>query len=157
MSRGRPTAISAQQIADGTMPQDADPLTAEQIALVNKWVQLAAQLDVGVEPTAALIRVIPKFTQPAAREAYPVPVSVAAVAISPDGKLLATGGYHELLLWDMEQGTIVRRIGNVAERVHHIVFHRRQPADRHRRGDAGTGWRGESLPDRRRQAPSRSS
>ena len=120
---GKTDSNLCQQIADGTMPQDADPLTAEQIALVNKWVQLGAQLDVGVEPTAALIRVIPKFTQPAAPEAYPVPVSVAAVAISPDGKLLATGGYHELLLWDMEQGTIVRRIGNVAERVHHIVFH----------------------------------
>lgn len=110
------------QIGDGSMPQDADPLTKEQIDLVNKWVTLGAQVDAGVEPTAALIRIMPKFTQPPAPEAYKVPVPVTSVAISPDGKTLATGGYHEVILWTLPEATVARRIGNVAERVHQIVF-----------------------------------
>ena len=110
------------QIGDGSMPQDADPLTKEQIALVNKWVQLGAQVDAGIEPTAALIRIMPKFAQPPAPEAYKVPIPVTAVAISPDGKLLASGGYHEVILWNIPDGTVARRIGNVAERVHQLIF-----------------------------------
>ena len=110
------------QIGDGSMPQDADPLTKDQIALVNKWVQLGAQVDAGVEPTSALIRIMPKFAQPPAPEAYKVPIPVTAVAISPDGKLLASGGYHEVILWNIPDGTVARRIGNVAERVHQLIF-----------------------------------
>jgi len=38
-------------------------------------------------------------------------VPVAALAFSPDGKMLATGGYREVLLWDLENAALLKRIG----------------------------------------------
>ncbi len=110
-------------VDDGSMPQDADPLTGEQIALVRRWVELGAQLDAGVDAAAPLIRIMPKLPQPAAPEVYPSPMPVTAVAFSPDGTQFATSGYHEVLLWNAADGSLVRRIGNIAERVHDLEFH----------------------------------
>lgn len=36
---------------------------------------------------------------------------VATVAFSPDGKTLAAGGYREIVLWDLSEGKLARRIG----------------------------------------------
>ncbi len=36
---------------------------------------------------------------------------LSAVAFSPDGKTLAVGGYREVLLWDLVQGRLAKRIG----------------------------------------------
>lgn len=110
-------------VADGSMPQDADPLTADQIALITRWVELGGQLDAGLDPQAPLIRIMPKFPQPAPPEHYRVPAPVTAVAFSPDGTLVASSGYHEVLLWSVETGELVRRITNVAERTYGLVFH----------------------------------
>lgn len=111
------------QIVDAAMPKDAAPLTAEQIVTVGKWITLGAKLDAGVEPAAPLYKVIPKKSQPAAPEAYAAVPPVTAVAFSPDGKLIATSGYHEVLLWNVPDRSLARRIGNVAERVFDISFH----------------------------------
>lgn len=110
------------EIASGSMPKDADPLTAEQIALVKKWIDLGAPLDAGVAPNAALITIIPKLTQPNPPESYRIPVPVLAVAISPDGNLVASAGYREVVLWNSADGALVRRISNLAERPHDIEF-----------------------------------
>ncbi len=109
-------------IEDHSMPKDADPLTAEQIAVVKKWIETGTRLDAGVAGTAQLITIIPKLTQPAPPESYRVPVPVMAVAFSPDGNLLATSGYREVILWNPADGQIVRRITNIAERPHDIEF-----------------------------------
>ena len=45
-----------------------------------------------------------------------------AVAISPDGNLIASSGYREVLLWNAADGQLVRRIPNLAERPHDIEF-----------------------------------
>jgi len=39
-------------------------------------------------------------------------VPQAAVALSPDGKLLAAAGYGEVLLWDLERATLARRLSH---------------------------------------------
>lgn len=36
---------------------------------------------------------------------------VSAVAWSPDGKLLATGGYQEVLIWDLTNAALLKRLG----------------------------------------------
>lgn len=110
-------------IDDGSMPKDAEPLTQEQIALIQRWVTLGAQLDAGVNPDETLIRIMPRQEQPPAPEQYNVPIPVTAVAISPDGTRLATSGYHEVLLWNLPDGTLIRRIGNIAERIADLEFH----------------------------------
>lgn len=109
-------------IEDHSMPKDADPLTPEQIAVVKKWIETGARLDAGVGASATLITIIPKLTQPAPPESYRVPVPVMALAFSPDGNLLATSGYREVLLWNPADGQLVRRISNLAERPHDIEF-----------------------------------
>jgi mono/diheme cytochrome c family protein len=109
-------------IEDHSMPKDADPLTVEQIAVVKKWIETGARLDAGVGAGASLITIIPKPTQPAPPESYRVPVPVMAVAFRPDGNLLATSGYREVLLWNPADGQLVRRISNLAERPHDIEF-----------------------------------
>ncbi len=110
-------------VEDESMPKDADPLTGEQIALIKRWIDLGAKLDAGVDPDQKLIRIMPKQKQPAAPEAYKVSIPVTAVAFSPDGALLATSGYHEVLLWNTSDGALVRRIGNIAERISDLDFH----------------------------------
>jgi DNA-binding beta-propeller fold protein YncE len=109
-------------IEDHSMPKDADPLTPEQIAVVKKWIDTGARLDAGIAAAATLITIIPKPTQPAPPESYRVPVPVMAVAFSPDGNLLATSGYREVLLWNPADGQLVRRVSNLAERPHDIEF-----------------------------------
>ena len=103
-------------IEDHSMPKDADPLLPEQIAIVKKWI------EAGIAPTATLITIIPKLVQPMPPESYRVSVPVMALAFSPDGNLLATSGYREILLWNPADGTLVRRIKNLAERPHDFEF-----------------------------------
>ncbi|MHC4176119.1 MAG: WD40 repeat domain-containing protein [Planctomycetota bacterium] len=38
-------------------------------------------------------------------------VPASAVALSPDGKKLAVGGYQEVLIWDLENATLAKRLG----------------------------------------------
>jgi len=53
-------------------------------------------------------------------------VPLAAVAFSPDGKLLATGGYQEVLLWDLANARLLKRLGagQVGDTVHAAAFHK---------------------------------
>ncbi|RMG32925.1 MAG: hypothetical protein D6725_16745 [Planctomycetota bacterium] len=120
---GDPDAsVLVAMVEDGSMPKDADPLTPEQIAVIRKWVATGARLDAGIDPHAKLFDIAPKEPQPLPPETYPVAVPITALAFSPDGKWLAASGYHEVILWDAQSGRRVRRITNVAERVHGIAF-----------------------------------
>lgn len=47
---------------------------------------------------------------------------VESLAFSPDGKLLATGSYREVTLWDVEKKTIITRIGGFADKVTAIAW-----------------------------------
>ena len=109
-------------IEDGSMPKDADPLTADQIKLIKKWINTGGGLNAGVGVNDPLIALVPKRPQPMPPKAYRVPVPVTAVAFSPDGKQLASSGYHEVILWNPADGKMIRRITNIAERVYDITY-----------------------------------
>jgi WD40 repeat protein len=51
---------------------------------------------------------------------------VAAVAFSPDGKLLAMGGYQDVLIWDLPSARLLRRIGlgPMSNLVQDVAFHK---------------------------------
>lgn len=128
------------------MPLDADPLPAESVAVVRKWV--AAGAPDGTKPKdedAALagptlparpVRKLPvtfatKATLPKAAATPGVlevtlPVGplppVAAVAFSPDGKLLATGTYGRVTVWDLAAAQPAKVLTNVLGAVNDLKF-----------------------------------
>ena len=114
-------SLLLMMIEDGLMPKEADPLTPDEINTIRRWIDVGAPVDAGILETADLFDIMPEKPQPFPPPTYRVPVPVLAVAFSPDGQLLATSGYHEVLLWRTD-GTLVRRITNVAERVNDLVF-----------------------------------
>lgn len=103
------------------MPLDADPLPAEQVALVRRWIAEGAKFD-GEDPTASLASLIPSAAHPDPPEAYHRPVPIAAVALSHDAGEVAAGGYHEVTIWNTESGALARRIKNVPERVYWLDY-----------------------------------
>ena len=109
-------------IEDHSMPKDADPLLPDQIAIIKKWIETGARLDAGIVPAATLITIMPKLVQPMPPDSYRVAVPVMAIVFSPDGNLLATSGYREVLLWNPANGELVRRIKNLGERPHDVDF-----------------------------------
>lgn len=118
----REGSLLCVQIEDGSMPKDDKPLSAQQVALVKKWAKLGGRLEFGVNPHAPLIQVMPRLRQPMPPETYSFPLPVTALAFSPDGKTLVSSGYHELLLWSVDNPALTKRITNIAERVYDAEF-----------------------------------
>lgn len=101
------------------MPAETTPLDEATVAVFSSWLAAGAAFD-GGDPSLPLQRLIPPPDHPAAPEAYPAPLPVTALAFSPDGTLLFSSGYHEVLVWNLD-GTLVRRIGNIGERVYALA------------------------------------
>jgi WD40 repeat protein len=127
------------------MPLDADPLPASDIETIRKWV--ASGAAEGVKPaddavvvaaptTIAKVRKLPvTFATRAAlpkTSTTPGPLSVslpigplppvAAVAFSPDGKLLATGIYGRVTVWDLTTAKPAKVLTNVLGAVNDLKF-----------------------------------
>lgn len=113
--------LITEEDEDLRMPMEGDPLAAEEIALIRRWIEQGAAFD-GADPTVALPSLLPRSRHPAPPEAYRVTVPIAALAFRPDGGELAVGGYHEVTIWNPADGALVRRISNVAERVYGLDY-----------------------------------
>ncbi len=109
-------------IADGSMPQDADPLTNSEQQIIKNWIDNGAPLDAGILASSRLVEIAPKAAQPEPPSSYAAAVPVTALAFNASGDVLATSGYHEVILWNAKDGAQLRRITNVAERVHSLDF-----------------------------------
>ncbi|MDP6443575.1 MAG: c-type cytochrome domain-containing protein [Pirellulaceae bacterium] len=99
------------------MPLDGDPLPADKIALIKKWIEEGASFD-GGDPKLPLASIVPPPEHPAPPEAYPSTMPITAVLFSKDGKELYVGGYHEISVWNPADGKLVRRIKNVGQRTY---------------------------------------
>ncbi len=106
---------------DQRMPKEADPLPAEKIAIIKKWIEEGAKFD-GPDAKATLASYLPKTIQPDPPEAYRVAVPITAVAFHPAGEELAVGGYHEITIWKTADGSLLRRIKNVAQRTYGLKY-----------------------------------
>lgn len=107
---------------DERMPQKADALPAEEVALIERWILQGAASDADREdqPLTELVR--ERHLRPAPPQ-YARAIPVTALAFSPDGKRLATSGYREALIWEADTGALWRRVGGLPERINGLAWH----------------------------------
>jgi hypothetical protein len=107
--------------ADVRMPKEAESLASTDIELVRRWISEGAKFD-GPDAAAPIDSYLPKPAHPLPPSIYPRPAPVTALAFSPDGSVLASSGYHEVLFWNAADRSLVRRINGLAQRTHAIAF-----------------------------------
>jgi WD40 repeat protein len=109
----------------GRMPpkEAGEPLPAERVALIARWIEAGARLDAGIAPGADLMRELRvRWKPPLPPAAYTYPASINALAFTPDGKKIVAGGQHELTVWDVASGKLEKRIRTRSERAHSMLF-----------------------------------
>lgn len=129
------------------MPLDAPPLPEDTITLIRRWIDngakegtrpdAKAETTIAKRPTAVRkldITLSTSLTPPAGAlgkgpankldlvmKVGPL-VPVAAVVFSPDGKLLATGSYGQVVIWDLAKVEPVKVLTNVLGAVNDVRF-----------------------------------
>lgn len=96
------------------MPKGKDPLSKQQIETLTRWISQGARDD-----TPPAERVVVDAEHPPVYEAAPV---ITSLDYSPEGRLLAVSGHHEVLLIDPEKGQTVARLVGLSERVQALAF-----------------------------------
>ncbi len=102
------------------MPADREALSAEEITLITAWMNRGAQFD-GSKPSDPLWLAIPATGLTRAPTNYRHPLPITTLAFASDGEQLVVGGYHELTVWSVKDGSLLRRIPDMAERVFAIA------------------------------------
>jgi hypothetical protein len=103
--------------------ESGDPLPKEKVALIRRWIAEGARLDAGIKKDADLLKELRlRWKPPALLAAYPYPVTITALAFTPDGKSLVVGGHHELTVWDPAAGKLLKRVRTRARRATAMAF-----------------------------------
>lgn len=100
------------------MPFGGDPLPAADIATLKAWVGSGAP---GPAPGEAAKSLAP-LSIPDIKPQVAVVSPVVSVKFSPDGKLLAVGGYQEVRLIDPASGKLVATLSGHADYVRSLAF-----------------------------------
>jgi WD40 repeat protein len=97
------------------MPKNAPPLTPGDIETIRRWIAEGARDDTPkrVDPIG-----------PGRPPVYTAPPVLSAMAWSPDGSILAVGGYREVLLLKPEGGAPIARLVGRSPRIESIAFSR---------------------------------
>jgi WD40 repeat protein len=108
------TSVLMDEITgEPSMPKEGDPLTKDELALIEKWIAQGAKDDT---PASA------KSLKPSEPPTYLVPPVISALAWSPDGKVLAVSGYHEVLLHDVAGSNLLARLLGESPRVESLAW-----------------------------------
>ncbi|MES2694694.1 MAG: c-type cytochrome domain-containing protein [Verrucomicrobiota bacterium] len=99
---------------EAEMPKDKAPLKPDDLALIRDWI---AQGAVDDTPKNA-VQVVDAKHPPV----YQRPPVVTSLDFSPDGKLLAVAGFHEVLLHRADGSGIEARLIGLSERIESVRF-----------------------------------
>src|ERR1035438_3030537 len=100
------------------MPADEDPLPASEIGVIKAWINAGAEGPVTTEATQPLRMPTTPDIPPEVEVVSPV----TAVKFSPDGKVLAVGGYREVRLVDPSSGKVFATLPGHANYVRSLAF-----------------------------------
>ncbi len=105
-------------------PRDkGEAVPKEKAAVIAQWIKEGAKLDAGVAASADLVKELRvRWKPPVPPKVYPFPIIVNALAFAPDGKSLVAGGHHELTVWELPSGKLVKRVHTRAERAYGMAF-----------------------------------
>jgi len=106
------------------MPWKLEPLPANELALLERWVAEGAKYD-GHDPAApwtAILAARAAAKPLKAPEVYPRPLPVTALAFSPDGARLWSSGYAEILDFVLPEATLGPRGVTAGERVFDLAI-----------------------------------
>ena len=115
-ARGNPEKSRVVEEISGeepNMPKEGDPLSKEEVALIERWVKEGAKDDTPAGADSFKLSAPP---------VYAAPPVVSAMAFSPDGSILAVSGYHEVVLHKDDGSGIVARLVGEAPRIEAIAF-----------------------------------
>jgi WD40 repeat protein len=96
-----------------SMPKEGDPLSKAEVALIEHWIAQGAKDDTPAGADSF------KLAEP---PTYAVPPVISALAYSPDGKLLAVSGYHEVLLHRADGSKLLSRFVGESPRIESLSF-----------------------------------
>ncbi|MGB0580430.1 MAG: DUF1549 domain-containing protein [Limisphaerales bacterium] len=99
---------------EAEMPLDKAPLSLKDIDTIKAWVQQGAIDD---SPESA--KAVYDMDHPPTYSQAPY---VTTMDYSPNGQLLAVGGYHEVLIHNADGSGIVKRLVGLAERIESVQF-----------------------------------
>ena len=100
--------------AEPEMPKDSDPLTADEVATIQRWIAEGAKDDTPSEPGAAHHLDAPPV--------YRSAPAIASLAWSPDGGMLAVSGWHEAILRSGDGAEVLGRLVGESPRVESLAF-----------------------------------
>jgi WD40 repeat protein len=102
--------------------ETGEALPKEKIALIQQWIKEGAKLDDGIAVKSDLLRELRvRWKPPTPSAVYSRPVTITALAFTPDNQKLIVGGNHELTVWDIAQAKLEKRIYTRAERAYAIL------------------------------------
>ena len=102
------------QKGEARMPKGKSPLLEPEVALIRTWIEQGALDDTPADAKRHYDADHPPL--------YARPPVVTSLDFSPDGKLLAVAGFHEVLLYENEGTTLAARLIGLSERVQSLRF-----------------------------------
>ena len=96
------------------MPKGKPPLSEGDVAVIRSWIEQGAEDDTPADAKQHYDLEHPPV--------YSRPPVISALDISPDGKLLAVSGFHEVLLFEDGATNVSARLIGLSERVQSLSF-----------------------------------
>ena len=96
------------------MPVNKPPLSDPERKTILTWIEQGAEIDASPRSERTIDAEHPPV--------YPAPPVVTSLDTSPDGKLVAVSGYHEVLLQRADGSGVEKRLVGLSERIEQVSF-----------------------------------